>query len=92
MRAHRVRIRAGAVLTAAFTLSVAVQEGAPPTLNQPPPIDDQIVVVGKALAELRIRVELAENEVYARFNEIDSNDLFDVHCYERVERLARSRH
>ena len=89
MRAHRARVRAAAVLTSALTLSVAAQEGAPPTLNQPPPIDDQIVVIGKALAELRIRVELAENDVYARFNEINSNDLFDVHCYERAPSGSR---
>jgi hypothetical protein len=45
--------------------------------------DDEIVVHGKRLEELRIQIERAENDVYARFNEINSNDAYDVHCYER---------
>ena len=86
-----LRTRAVAFLSTALVLSAAcgAQEGTPPTSNQPPPIDDQIVVLGKALADLRFRIELAENDVYARFNEINSNDLFDVHCYERAAAGSR---
>lgn len=49
----------------------------------PPADEEQILILGKRLEELRIRIELAEDDVYARFNEINSDDLFDVHCYER---------
>jgi hypothetical protein len=56
------------------------QEGAPATSQ---PVDEEIIVVGRALRELRFRIERAENDVYARFNEINSNDLYDMHCYER---------
>jgi hypothetical protein len=91
LRRYLHRARAAPALAAALALSCAceAQEGTPPTANQPPPIDDQIVVFGKALAELRIRIELAEDDVYARFNEINSNDLFDVHCYERASAGSR---
>ena len=91
MRPHLHRARSAPVLAAALTLSCVceAQEGAPRTTSQPPPIDDQIVVFGNALAELRIRIELAEDDFYARFNEINSNDLFDVHCYERASAGSR---
>ena len=45
---------------------------------------EEFIVTAKALADLRFRIERAENEVFARFNEINSNDLFDMHCYERA--------
>jgi hypothetical protein len=76
-----------AVLAATLAMACGAQEGSPP--NEPPPIDDQVVVIGKQLAELRIRIELAENDVYGRFNEINSDDLFDVHCYERPSSSSR---
>jgi hypothetical protein len=41
---------------------------------------DEFVVTAKALGELRLRIKLAEDEVYARFNDINSNDRFDIHC------------
>ena len=44
---------------------------------------EEIVVLGKALEELRVRIENAEDVAYARFNEINSDDRFDVYCYER---------
>lgn len=78
---------AGAVLL--LHAALAAQEGVAPAALQPPPSDDEIIVLGKRLEELRIRIERAENDVYARFNEINSNDLFDVHCYERPSAGSR---
>jgi hypothetical protein len=80
-------IELGATLLA--TTALAAQEGAPSTRTEPPSVEDQVVVLGEALEELRIRIELAENDVYARFNEINSDDLFDVHCYERAQTGSR---
>ena len=60
--------------------AAAAQTTAPAT---EPRADEEILVLGKRLEELRIRIRLAEDDVYARFNEINSDDLFDVHCYER---------
>jgi hypothetical protein len=87
---HRAAALAITALCAAVTLEtpVAAQESSPATADEPAP-DEEIVVLGKRLEELRIRIELAEDDVYARFNEINSNDLFDVHCYERAAAGSR---
>lgn len=69
--------------------ALAAQEDVSSAARQPPTGDDEIVVFGKALEELRVRIELSEDDVYARFNEINSNDLFDVHCYERAQTGSR---
>jgi hypothetical protein len=66
--------------TLVLAAAAAAQATTPPT---EPPADEEILVLGKRLEELRIRIRLAEGDVYARFNEINSDDLFDVHCYER---------
>jgi hypothetical protein len=50
----------------------------------PPDSPDQFVVTGKALNDLRLRIRRAEDDVYARFNEINSDDRFDIHCYSYV--------
>ena len=63
--------------------ALAVAQGAAPAVESL--ADEEIFVLGKRLEELRIRIERAENDVYARFNEINSDDLFDVHCYERAD-------
>lgn len=43
---------------------------------------EEVVVRGQTPGALRIRIELAEEAVYDRFNEINSNDEFDIHCEE----------
>lgn len=43
---------------------------------------DELVVTAKAIEDLRIKIRLAEDAVYARFNEINSDDGHDIHCYE----------
>lgn len=45
-----------------------------------PPAEPDIVVRGRGYSELRLRVRLAEEAVFARFNEINSTDDFDIHC------------
>jgi hypothetical protein len=51
-----------------------------------PPAEPDIVVRGRRW-ELRFELRLAEEAVYARFNDINSDDLFDVHC-EREKRYG----
>jgi hypothetical protein len=46
--------------------------------------EDEIIVRGKALEGLRLRIERAEADVYTRFNDINSDDSYDIHCYERA--------
>ncbi len=40
---------------------------------------DEIIVHGR-LGDLRLQLTLAENAVFDRFNEINSDDRFDIHC------------
>jgi hypothetical protein len=80
VRTTKCSVALGAALV--FLADIEAQEGARPGPADPAPIEE-IVVLGKALEELRIRIELAEDAFYARFNEINSNDRFDIHCYER---------
>ncbi|HEX7080391.1 MAG TPA: hypothetical protein VF329_05210 [Gammaproteobacteria bacterium] len=58
------------------------QESAPDAARREPPstVDDEVVVRGRSRAELRLQMQLAEEAVYARFNEINSSDEFDIHC------------
>lgn len=66
--------------TVVLGAAAAAQAAAPAT---EPTVDEEVLVIGKRLEELRNQIRLAENDLYARFNEINSDDLFDVHCYER---------
>lgn len=43
---------------------------------------EEVIVRGQTPGALRIQIELAEDAVYDRFNEINSNDEFDIHCEE----------
>jgi hypothetical protein len=45
-----------------------------------PPAPPDIVVRGRAYGELMLQVRLAEEAVFARFNDINSTDDFDLHC------------
>ena len=45
-------------------------------------VTEEVIVRGQTPAALRIQIELAEEAVYDRFNEINSNDEFDVYCKE----------
>lgn len=51
--------------------------------NTPPGVDadEEIVVIGKSPTEIRAQMQIAEQAVYDRFNDINSNDEFDIHCH-----------
>lgn len=52
-----------------------------------PAADDEIVVLGR-INELRIEVQRSEEAFYDRFNEINGDHRFDIHC--RLEPLINS--
>jgi hypothetical protein len=52
-------------------------------------VDEEIVVRGRSRALLRMQFELAEDAVYERFNEINSDDEFDIHCRREVTTGSR---
>lgn len=69
-----------AAMPSAVTLG---QESAAPAARQAasePPGPPDIIVRGKRWGELRNEIERAEEDVFARFNDINSTDDFDIHC------------
>jgi hypothetical protein len=54
----------------------------------PPKGDDEIIVYG-SLPELRHQLRLTRDATFLRFNEINSDDRFDIHCY--LEALTGTR-
>jgi hypothetical protein len=78
---------ATAVWAAAGVCAAAVNEpdvGRNVTIPEP-----DIIVIGKSYGELRHEIRLAEEAFYARFNDINSDDRFDIHC--RLEARIGSR-
>ena len=71
---------------------VALAQGEPasgeraPTASQEAP--DEVIVRGRRLQELRVEAEDARERAYDLFNEINSDDDFDVRC--RDERMYHS--
>jgi hypothetical protein len=47
---------------------------------QPPEGLDEVIVRGRRVGELRLEIQRAEEAVFARFNDINSTDDFDIHC------------
>lgn len=43
-------------------------------------VDEEIIVRGFSYGELRAQIRLAQEAVYARFNDINSDDAFDITC------------
>ena len=54
--------------------------------------DEEIVVRGRNREELRSEIRAAEEAFYARFNEVNSDDEFDIQCRWVVEIGSRMRH
>ena len=46
--------------------------------------DEEIVVIGQNPAMLRERIRLATDAVYAKYNELNADDNFDIHCRYRA--------
>ncbi|HVY64731.1 MAG TPA: hypothetical protein VHH11_07915 [Gammaproteobacteria bacterium] len=73
------------LLAAAARADDAAGAPAAPEVTLPAsPVDDQVVVTGRGIAEIREQIRLAEDAVYARFNDINSDDRFDIHCVTRA--------
>lgn len=77
MRVTRITL----ILTAATLLCAVViaQEGERDSRSAP---DDPVeeIIIRSSIGDLRRQVWQAEEMVFARFNDINSDDLFDVHC------------
>jgi hypothetical protein len=80
--------RVGTLVVAALaglTLRAAcgAEAGAPAASNDRER-PEEFIVTAKALQDLRLKIRLAEEAVYARFNDINSDDSHDIHRYDRV--------
>jgi hypothetical protein len=45
---------------------------------------DEVIVPGRTPENLRVEIERLEVAVYERFNALNSNDEFDIHCLEQM--------
>jgi len=64
------------------SVSTAQQTSGAPAPDSPTPATGQIeeIIVYGSMRDLREQMRIAEDLVFARFNEINSDDAFDVHC------------
>jgi hypothetical protein len=51
--------------------------------------EDEFIVRAKALEGLRLKIKLAENEAYARFNELNTDHSHDIQCFDRTPTGSR---
>src|SRR5688572_19130538 len=64
--------------SAALIVTAAV---CPPLATaQPQSTIEEIIVRGRGYAELREQIRIRQDALFARFNEINSDDGFDIHC------------
>jgi hypothetical protein len=52
------------------------------TASQPAADVDEVIVPGRRPENLRVEIERLEVAVYDRWNSLNSNDEFDIHCLE----------
>jgi hypothetical protein len=81
-------------------LSIAVCGGAPNAQSQratgqsvqagAKESSDEVVVHGKRLGELRVQVQVAREHAFQIFNEINSDDDFDVRCADEVRTFSHA--
>jgi hypothetical protein len=85
-------------IAALLVLSIAVSSGGAALAQSQAAIEqrvtgqdapEEVIVRGRQIGELRVKVQEAREHAYAIFNEINSDDDFDVHC--RDERKYHSR-
>lgn len=83
----------GEILTAGVALLFALTPpgmGKSPSVPQGEPEDsttiDEIIVYGsKSLNQLRLEMNRAEEIVFDRFNSLNSDDEYDIHCYKEAK-------
>ena len=45
---------------------------------------EEVIVDGRTSENLRVEIERLEADVYERFNALNSNDEFDIHCFKQA--------
>jgi hypothetical protein len=72
------------ILALAALAVPAFAQTAQPGRPESAPKPDEVVVPGRAPENVRVEIERLENAVYERFNALNSNDDFDIHCFEQA--------
>lgn len=73
----------------AYGAAALGQETADPGASAP--ADETVVVIGQNPGVMRERIRLATDAVYAKFNELNSDDAYDIHCRYRASTGSRMR-
>ncbi len=72
----------------ALAAPVLAQEPRPPAQSGESPAPsaqiDEVIVPGVKPENLRVEIERLEMDVYDRFNALNSNDDFDIHCFKQA--------
>jgi hypothetical protein len=79
--ARALRLLAACAAAAACHAALSQQVSDPASAETA--VDDEVVVYG-SVGELRREVLRAQDAVFARFNEINSDDKFDIQCYSQA--------
>ena len=86
-----MRASARKVVLAVRTFCIVMILGlGPPALAQEaaPPADganaEEVIVPGRRPENLRVEIERLEADVYERFNALNSDDDFDIHCFKQA--------
>jgi hypothetical protein len=85
-------VRVVTALAAAFAAAQPIAGGgqeadenvAAPAESREPPGAPDIVVTGESRRDLRLRIRKAEDAFFERFNAINSDDRFDIHCRDEI--------
>src|SRR6185436_19476571 len=68
---------------AAFAAPALAQDGQP-AARATGPQPDEVIVPGRSPEQIRTEIQRLENAEYERFNALNSNDDFDIHCFEQA--------
>jgi hypothetical protein len=61
--------------------AAAGQDATAQSASRPPPSGDDEIIVYGSIPELRRQLRHTRDSMFLRFNEINSDDRFDIHCY-----------
>ncbi len=89
-RALQITAMCGAV---AVRSAIAAQD-VPVQAARPPPSGDDVIIVYGSIPELRRQLLRTRDAMFARFNEVNSDDKFDLHCTNEAvtgSRIVRER-
>jgi hypothetical protein len=67
------------VLILGFATPALAQDAAVPSPSQNSGVEE-VIVPGRVPANLRLEIERLETAVYERFNDLNGDDEFDIHC------------